>query len=228
MADVPEIAIAAVNLLPACGDLNAVLLCVVQTIFARLQIPLPPRCNHFEFRRQRLICQLESNLVVAFSGAAMRERRRAFAERDFNLMFRNDGTRQRSPQQIFVLVDSASFECRKNVSCKEFLTQIFNYNLAGAGLVSLLDHRLNVVSLADVAYHGDHIVRIIFLEPGNDDGGIESSGIREYNFFRHGRSSHESGWLRRQAVEGGWPSARASGSPLDRKRLSAPSLSLRP
>ncbi len=158
----------------------------------------------------------------------MRERRRAFAERDFNLMFRNDGTRQRSPQQIFVLVDSASFECRKNVSCKEFLTQIFNYNLAGAGLVSLLDHRLNVVSLADVAYHGDHIVRIIFLEPGNDDGGIESSGIREYNFFRHGRSSHESGWLRRQAVEGGWPSARASGSPLDRKRLSAPSLSLRP
>src|SRR2546427_83894 len=131
MTDVPEIAIAAVNLLPACGDLNAVLLCVVQTIFARLQIPLPPRCNHFEFRRQRLICQLESNLVVAFSGAAMRERRRAFAE-------------------------------------------------------------------------------------------------REFNFFRHGRSSHESGWLRRQAVEGGWPSARASGSPLDRKRLSAPSLSLRP
>src|SRR5205823_13205848 len=62
--------------------------------------------------------------------------------------------------------------------------QIFNYNVAGAGLVSLLDHRLNVISLADVAYHGDHIVRIIFLEPGNDDGGIETSGVREYNFFR--------------------------------------------
>ena len=228
MTDVPEIAIAAVNLLPACRNGNAVLLCVVETVFARLQIPFPPRRNDLEFRRQSLICQLESNLVVAFSGAAVCQRRRAFAQRNLDLMFRDDRARQRSSQEVFVLVDCASFECRKNVSCKEFLTQIFNYNLAGAGLVSLLDHRLNVVSLADVAYHGDHIVRIIFLEPGNDDGGIESSGIREYNFFRHGRSSHESGWLRRQAVEGGWPSARASGSPLDRKRLSAPSLSLRP
>src|SRR5205814_3030066 len=128
----PEIAIAAVNLLPACRNGNAVLLCVVETVFARLQIPFPPRRNDLEFRRQSLICQLESNLVVAFSGAAVCQRRRAFAQRNLDLMFRDDRARQRSSQEVFVLVDCASFECRKNVSCKEFLTQIFNYNLAGA------------------------------------------------------------------------------------------------
>src|SRR5207237_9776545 len=175
MTDVPEIAIAAVNLLPACRNGNAVLLCVIQTIFARLQIPLPPRCNHFEFRRQRRIRQLESSLGVAFSGTAVRQRRRGFADRNFDLMFRDDGARQGGSQKIFVFVDRAGFQRGKNVSSKEFLTQVFNYNLAGAGLVGLVAYCLNVVALAVVAYVGDHMVSVIFLETGYEYGGAGTS-----------------------------------------------------
>jgi len=40
--------------------------------------------------------------------------------------------------------------------------------------------------LADVADHGDNFAAIIFLEPRDDDGGVQSAGIGEYNFFRFG------------------------------------------
>ncbi len=54
VADVPEIAVAAVNFLPAGFDGNSPLLRVVETIFARLQIPLPPWRDDFQLRSQGL------------------------------------------------------------------------------------------------------------------------------------------------------------------------------
>src|SRR5207249_2984678 len=46
VADVPQIAVAAVNLLAAGRYRNAVRLSIIQTIFAGLQLPLAPRRDH--------------------------------------------------------------------------------------------------------------------------------------------------------------------------------------
>src|SRR6476661_4356650 len=50
VADVPQVAIAAMNLFAAGGNGNSPLLGIVETIFARLQIPLPPWGDDLQLR----------------------------------------------------------------------------------------------------------------------------------------------------------------------------------
>src|SRR5438034_10532603 len=95
MADVPKISVATVDLLAAGGDRNAMLRGIVQTVFAGLQSPLAPGRNDFELRRKSLVCQLESDLVVAFAGASMGNGSCAFSVRNFQLVFGDYRTRQR-------------------------------------------------------------------------------------------------------------------------------------
>src|ERR1700751_526639 len=97
--------------------------------------------------------------------------------------------RHRSSEQILVLVNRARFQAGKDVSCQELFAQVLDYNFAGAGFVSFLDHRIEIISLADIGNHRDHVVGIVFLQPGNNDRGIETSGIGEYDLLRHVRSS---------------------------------------
>ena len=72
VADVQQVAVAAVDFFAALSNRDSMLLGVVETVFARLQSPLAPRSNHFQFRRQRLIRMLEAHLIVALAGAAVR------------------------------------------------------------------------------------------------------------------------------------------------------------
>src|SRR6267154_2208574 len=87
-----------------------------------------------------------------------------------------------------MLIHSAGLQCWKNISSQKLLAEIFHDHLARAGGVSLLYNGLDVIPLPYIAHHGDDTVRVIFLEPGNNDGGIEPSGVSEHNFFRHKHS----------------------------------------
>ena len=44
---------------------------VINLLIAALNIPFPPRCNDFHFRRKVHNGQLKSHLIVALSGAAV-------------------------------------------------------------------------------------------------------------------------------------------------------------
>src|SRR6202011_2298909 len=80
VADVPEGAIAAVNLLPAGGDRNPPPFGIVETIFSRLQGPLPPRGDHFQLRGQSLIGKFEADLIISLAGATVRDSGGALAQ----------------------------------------------------------------------------------------------------------------------------------------------------
>ncbi len=60
-----------------------------------------------KLRRERLVGQLEADLVVALAGAAVRQRVASGGQRDFHLLLRQQRPRDRSPQQILVLIDAA-------------------------------------------------------------------------------------------------------------------------
>ena len=96
----------------------------------------------------------------------------AFAVRNFHLVFGDYRTRQRCPQQIFVFVHGARLQRTKHVFSQEFLAEILYNHFAGPSGICFFNHGFEVISLADVANHGDHIVGIIFLQPRNDDGRI--------------------------------------------------------
>ena len=55
VTEVPEIAVPAVNFLAARRHRDAVLFGVIEAIFTRFQRPLPPRRDHFQLWRERLI-----------------------------------------------------------------------------------------------------------------------------------------------------------------------------
>src|SRR5881227_201648 len=104
MAQVPEVAVAAVNLLPAGSYGDAALLGVIQAIFAGFQRPFAPGSNHLQFRRQRLKGMFKAYLVVALASASVGHSRGVFLERHFHLILGDHWTRQRRAQQILMFV----------------------------------------------------------------------------------------------------------------------------
>ena len=97
---------------------------------------------------------------------------RAFAVRNFHLVFGDYGTGQRCPQQILVFVHRVRLQCTKHVFGQEFFAEILHHYLARACGVRFFNHSFKVISLADIAYHSDHVIGIIFPQPWNDDGSI--------------------------------------------------------
>ena len=98
-------------------------------------------------------------------------------------MLRDYGTGQRGAKQIFVFVDRSRLQCRPDIAGEKLFAQVFDDDFAGPRFVGFVDHGFDVISLAHVGDHGDDFAGIIFLKPGNDDGGIEASRIRENNLF---------------------------------------------
>ena len=116
VADVPQVAIAAVNLLPACGDRKfRASRRSRDSLRATSESHSRQGAMTFSSRSQRLVRQFEADLIVALSGAAVRHRSRTLAERHFHLMFGNHRTRQRSAQQILVFVHRACPQCGEHV-----------------------------------------------------------------------------------------------------------------
>src|SRR5258708_9578166 len=116
VADVPEIAIAAVNLLATRSHRNAALLTIVETAFAGLQIPLAPRSYDFQLGTHRLLGHLETDLIIALTGASVAHGRGSLTRRHFNLMFRDHGPRERRAEQILILIHRARLQRRPDVT----------------------------------------------------------------------------------------------------------------
>ena len=62
---------------------------------------------------------------------------------------------------------------------------VLDMDFRGAGVEGLLFEAGELVAaLADIAADGDDFAAVVFLEPRNDDRGIESAGVGEGNFLR--------------------------------------------
>ncbi len=155
-------------------------------VFAGIDVPLAPRRDDLYIGRDGFVRQFETHLVIAFAGAAVREAVGAEFQCNLGLAFGDDGPRHGSSQQISVFVNGAGAERRPNVVAHKFFAQIFNERGGCAGGERFFAGGFQVFLLADVADHGDNFAAIIFLEPRDDDGGVQSAGIGEYNFFRFG------------------------------------------
>ncbi len=107
-------------------------------------------------------------------------------QREFRLTFTKNWTRHRRAQQIGMFIDCASAQRRPDVIANKFLAQIFDVSRRSPGSQRFLAGGFEIFLLADVANHGDHFATVIFLEPGNNDRGIEASRIGKHNFFRLG------------------------------------------
>ncbi len=74
VAQVPQVAVARVEVARGLEHRDAVSFGVGERVLARADVPLAPRRDHRELRRQRQVGQLEAHLVVALAGAAVSQR----------------------------------------------------------------------------------------------------------------------------------------------------------
>src|SRR5438552_10473545 len=85
VAQMPDVLVAAVGLFLGYGYRHVVRLGVIDSIFPRLDRPFPPGGDYFQMRGERLVGQLESHLVIAFTRAAMRQGVRPARQGHFHL-----------------------------------------------------------------------------------------------------------------------------------------------
>ncbi len=107
MAEVPDVAVAAVYVFLALFDLHVVFCGVGDGVFARIDVPFAPGSDDLYVWSDGFVSQFESHLVVAFSCAAVREAVGAELKSEFGLAFAKDGPGHRSPEEISVLIDGA-------------------------------------------------------------------------------------------------------------------------
>ena len=80
-------------------------------------------------RRQRLVGQLEADLVVALAGAAVGDRVGAFEERDLDLVLGDDRPRHRGAEEVLPLVDRPGAERGEDVLAEELLAGVDDVGL---------------------------------------------------------------------------------------------------
>ena len=103
----------------------------------------------------------------------MRQRGGIFFERNFHLVLGDHRPCQRCSQKILVLILRARAQSREDVVAQEFIAQVFHDHFCRAGLMGFFHHGVNVLALAHVGNHGDHVTVIVFFEPRNNDRGIK-------------------------------------------------------
>src|SRR5207253_7013983 len=107
VAEVPDVAVAAVDVFLALLDRHLVLLRVSDGILARLNLPLPPGRDDLDMRCDGFIRQFEAHLIVALAGAAVGQAVGRKLESDFRLALVNDRACHGGAKQVSVLVNRA-------------------------------------------------------------------------------------------------------------------------
>ncbi len=117
----------------------------------------------------------------------MADRHSTFFFCDLHQSFCNHRPCNRGSQQILSFIDCTGLQGGKDKVIDKFLLKVFYVYFAGPGFNCLFLEGFQFFPLAYITGYGNDFIVIVFLEPGYDDGSIQSSGIgKNYLLFlRH-------------------------------------------
>ena len=182
----------------AARDGNAVFLRIDHEALARVQVPFPPRRDHADVRVEGVGAELESDLVVAFSGGPVSDRVGAALRRDLHQTLGDEGPGDGSAEQILALVDRVGPEHGKHEVAGELLPQILDVDRGGPERLRLGASGLELLALSEVCGERDDLAAIVVLQPLENDGGVEPARVGEHYL---GDVAHD-GWDRRSDARG--------------------------
>ena len=205
VGDVEEVAIHRIRLLRAGGDGHSVGLGVGDHLGAagefRAEAGVAPRGDDFEFRREGGGGEFETDLVVALAGGSVGDGGGTFLAGDLDHALGDERARDAGSQEILPLINRPSLHHREDEIAGELLIQIVHITLGGSGFESLLLEAVEFLGLADIGAEGDDLGSVGFLEPIQNDGGVESPRIRDNDFFHAGGSVVKNGGFGNTAAE---------------------------
>ena len=164
---------------------DLMLLGELDQLLARSEIPFAPRREHFHVGFERIIAELEPDLIVALAGRAVRDRFGADLLGDLDLLLRDERTRDRGAEQVLPLVERIGAEHRKHVIAHEFLAQILDEDVLrlDAEQQRFLPGGLELFALAQIGRERDDLTSVSRLQPFQNDGRIQAARIGEHYFF---------------------------------------------
>ena len=153
-----------------------------EELLARGEVPLAPRRDHLDVGLQRVVAELEADLVVALAGRAVRHGVGACLARDFNLTFGDQRPGNRRTEKVLAFVDGVGAKHREHEVADEFFAQIIDVDLRNARRLRLGPRGLELLALADVGGESHDFAAVRVLQPFQDDGSVEATGVGKNDF----------------------------------------------
>ena len=179
------------------GDRDLVQLGERDELLARAQIPFAPGRDHGDVGLQRVVGELEADLVVALAGRAVGDGVGADLLGDLDLLLGDERAGDRGAEEIEPLVLRVRPEHREDVVAHELLAQILDEDVLvlDAEELRLAPRRLELLALAEIGREGHDLAAVGGLQPFQDDRGVEPAGIGEHDLL-DGAVGHERLWRR--------------------------------
>ena len=190
VADMPDIPIPAVGGIGRKRKVDSVGLAVFDFGFTGIHGPLviSPGSNDLDVRSQRLDAQFKADLVVAFAGCTVADGRSTFLAGNFHQLLCDQGPCHGSTKQVLVFIYCAGLHTGHHIFVAKFINNVFNVQFgSAAGLCTFLQ-AVQFFRLTAVNADTDNLVVKIFLQPGDDGGGVQTAGVSQNYFFFHNES----------------------------------------
>ncbi len=175
VAQVPEVAILAVDAILGGLDRHIVLGGIVERVLAAADVPLAPGGDDVQAWVEGHDGQLEADLVVALAGGAMGHGVGAFHLGDLDHALGDQRAGKRGAQQVFALVDGPGLHGGEDEVGQELGAQVFHVTLGGAGGDGLLLQAGQLVFLAQIGAETDDLAAVVVLEPRHDHAGVQAA-----------------------------------------------------
>ncbi len=175
------------------GDRDLVLLGELDELGAARQVPFAPGGDDGHVRLQRVVGELEADLVVALAGGAVGDGIGADGLGDLDLALGDERAGDGGAEEIEALIHRVGAEHREDVVLHEGLAQVVHEDVLGldAEQQRLVARRAQFLALAEIGGEGDDLAAIGRLQPLQDDRGVETAGIGEDDFLDGLLGGHE-------------------------------------
>ena len=182
--DMEQVAVHAVGFRGGGFHGDAVLVGIFDHFAAGMEFPvgIAPGGDQLDIRFHGIGGELETDLVIALAGGAVADGVGVFLADDFDQFLADQGTRDRGAQQIGAFINRIGLHHREDEIAGEFFADVVDVAFGSASGDRLFVEAFKLFLLADVGAVADDFRVIGFLDPFDDDGGIETSRISNYNF----------------------------------------------
>ncbi len=126
--------------------------------------------------------QLEADLVVAFAGGAVGDGAGPFLQGDLDHALGDQRARDGRAEEVLAFIDGVGTHHRENEVLGELGLEVVDVDLARAGRQRLFLQALELLRLADVGRERDDLGFVVFLEPLQNDRGVQAARICQYDF----------------------------------------------
>ena len=162
---------------------DAALVAVRQQLLTGIQVPLAPRGDHFDAGLESVGTQLEAHLVVALAGSAVGNGIGTGFVGNLHQALGDQRAGNGGTQQVLPFIDGIGPEHREHVVAHELFAQVLNIDFLDPQRFRLGPCRLHFLALTNVGGESHHLAVVGILQPPDDHGRIQTTGIGQHHLF---------------------------------------------